>query len=53
MEYNTILFIGTGQIGKAVLNQVLKKQPKRIIIHNLTENKSIKVCEQFSKKIKL
>ena len=50
MEYNTILFIGTGQIGKAVLNQVLKKQPKRIIIHNLTENKSIKVCEQFSKK---
>ena len=50
MDYNTILFIGTGQIGKAVLNQIMKKQPRKIIVHNLTEKESIQVCKQFLKK---
>lgn len=51
MNYNTILFIGTGQIGKAVLNQILNKQLKKVIVHNLTEKESIQVCKFFSKNI--
>lgn len=46
-NYNVILFIGTGQIGKAILNKILMKKPKKVIIHNLTKNESEVVCEKF------
>ncbi|MBE6154091.1 MAG: hypothetical protein E7163_00740 [Firmicutes bacterium] len=48
MNYNNILILGTGQIGKAILNQILHKQPKKVIIHNLTEKESIEVCKSYS-----
>lgn len=48
----TVLFIGTGQIGKAILEKVLLFQPKKIIIHNLTKEESILVCNKYRKKYK-
>lgn len=35
MKHKTILFIGTGQIGKAILNKMLLSNPQKIIIHYL------------------
>ena len=50
MKHKTILFIGTGQIGKAILNKMLLSNPQKIIIHNLTEEESIFICNKFKKK---
>lgn len=47
MNHNCILFIGTGQIGKAILNKIILNNPKKIIIHNLTKAKSKLVCEEY------
>lgn len=50
MNYKTILFIGTGQIGKAILNNILlSSHPQKIIIHNLTEEESNFVCNKYKK----
>lgn len=49
-NYNTVLFIGTGQIGKAILKEIIKKNPKTIIIHNLTNKESKSVCENLKGK---
>lgn len=46
--YNSILIIGTGQIGKAILQKILDKEPKKIIIHNLTSKESDIVIEKYS-----
>lgn len=46
---DVILFVGTGQIGKAILNKMLLKNPKKVIIHNLTKNESDIVCEKYKK----
>lgn len=46
--YNTILIIGTGQIGKAILQKILDKEPKKVIIHNLTSEESDIVIEKYS-----
>ena len=51
MKHKTILFIGTGQIGKAILNKMLLSNPQKIIIHNLTEEESIFICNKFKKSI--
>ena len=48
--YKNILFIGTGQIGKAILNEIVKTSPRKIIIHNLTEKESVDVCEEYSQR---
>lgn len=48
--YKTILFIGTGQIGKAILNKIFEFEPKTIIIHNLTKKTSDTVCKKYAKK---
>ena len=37
---NTILVIGTGQIGKATLFRLLKSHPQKVVIHNLTKQES-------------
>ena len=50
MKYNTILLIGSGQIGKAILNKIVLNNPKKIIIHNLTEKESTLVCNKYSSK---
>ena len=46
MNYENVLFIGTGQIGKAILNKILLGKPKKVIIHNLTEEESELVCKK-------
>lgn len=46
--YNCILFIGTGQIGKAILKELVKQTPKKIIIHNLTQKESEQLLEEYS-----
>ena len=50
IENKTILFIGTGQIGKAILNKILDDNPKKVIIHNLTKNESDFVCKKYQKR---
>ena len=50
MNEKTILFIGTGQIGKAILNKILLDNPKKIIVHNLTQKESDLVCDKYKKK---
>ena len=45
-----ILFIGTGQIGQAILSKVLERGVKKVVIHNLTRKRSEDVCIKFSKK---
>lgn len=50
--YSKYLIIGTGQIGKAVLEQILKLSPNTIIIHNLTKKESELVIKNYSKKYK-
>jgi len=50
--FDTILFIGTGQIGKAILNKIFQFKPKTIIVHNLTKKESDVVCEKYKKKCK-
>lgn len=47
MKYNSILFIGTGQIGKAILNKIVLNEPKKIIIHNLTKEESETICNNY------
>ena len=37
---DTILVIGTGQIGKATLFRLLQSNPKKVIVHNLTKQES-------------
>lgn len=49
MKHKTILFIGTGQIGKAILNKLVTENPKTVIIHNLTENESVAICDKYKK----
>ena len=45
---NTILVIGTGQIGKATLLRLLKNQPKKVVVHNLTQKESEDSINLFS-----
>ena len=47
MHHKVILFIGTGQIGKAILNKLVTKNPNTIIIHNLTKKESDLACKQY------
>lgn len=47
MNHKSILFIGTGQIGKAILNKVVLSGPEKIVIHNLTEDESNLVCNKY------
>ena len=48
--YQCILFIGTGQIGKAILKMIVENNPQKIIVHNLTRNESEKVIKKYSSK---
>lgn len=50
--YKCILFVGAGQIGKATLKMILEKNPKKIIIHNLTKKESDDIVNQYSSKYK-
>lgn len=47
MNYNCVLFIGTGQIGKAILSKIVNNHPQRIVIHNLTKQESELVCKKY------
>lgn len=47
MNHDCILFIGTGQIGKAILNKIVEDNPRKIIVHNLTKHESDMVCEKY------
>ncbi len=49
MKYDCVLFIGTGQIGKAVLDRIASCSVKKIIIHNLTKKESDDVCKKYKK----
>lgn len=49
MNYNSILCIGTGQIGKAILNKLVLNNPKKIVVHNLTKEESEAVCNKYKK----
>ena len=51
MNHKCILFIGTGQIGRAILNKIILNNPnslKKIIIHNLTKIESDVVCKKYA-----
>lgn len=48
----TILIIGTGQIGKAILKKIVLQEPNKIIIHNLTKTESQEVVEKYKKAYK-
>ena len=48
MKHDCILFIGTGQIGRAILNKIVQSGPKKIVVHNLTENESALLCKKYS-----
>ena len=50
MKNDCILFIGTGQIGQAILSKVLERGVKKVVIHNLTQKRSEDVCKRFSKR---
>lgn len=47
MNHKKILFIGTGQIGKAILNKVVLDKPQKIVVHNLTKEESDLVCNKY------
>ena len=49
IKNDVVLFIGTGQIGKAILNKILGYSPKKVIVHNLTKNESELVCKKYKK----
>ena len=49
MKYKSILIIGTGQIGKAILNKLVQEEPKKIIVHNLTKIESDNICNMYKK----
>jgi len=42
-----VLFLGVGQIGKAILDKVMDMRPDTVIIHNLTENESNKIFDDY------
>lgn len=47
-KMTTLLCIGTGQIGKAVLRELLQtKKYKIVVVHNLTEKESLSCIDQF------
>ena len=46
--YDTVLIIGTGQIGKAILRMIVDKSPKVVVIHNLTKKESELVVKKYS-----
>ena len=50
--YEKVLIIGTGQIGKAVLKMIVEKNPKVIIVHNLTKKESDKIVKEYSETYK-
>ncbi len=47
MNHKIVLIIGTGQIGKAILNKIMLNNPMKVIIHNLTEEESNFVCAKY------
>ena len=49
---DTILIIGTGQIGKATLFRLLQKRPKKVIVHNLTRQESQDCIKLFRSSFK-
>lgn len=49
---DTILIIGTGQIGKATLFRLLQKRPKKVIVHNLTQQESRDCIKLFRSSFK-
>ena len=46
--HKTLLFIGTGQVGKAILNKFVEDEPEKIIIHNLTKKESDKIVNEYA-----
>jgi len=43
----TVLIIGVGQIGKAILKRIIELKPERIVLHNLTKKESEDEVERF------
>lgn len=52
MQFDTILILGSGQIGKEVIRRLLAYKPKTVIVHNLRKQEtdaSVEYLEKFNK----
>lgn len=49
MKNKTILILGAGQIGEACALRLIKNHPKRIILHTLTKDESLRVSKNVQK----
>ena len=47
MNFNSVLILGSGQIGKEVARRLLEKQPDPMVIHNLKKEETDTCVKKF------
>ena len=49
MDFNSVLILGSGQIGKEVARRLLEKGPDLMVIHNLRKEETDTCVDNFEK----